>query len=205
MDNKKIPLPGFRTIKTAIAVLACLLIYTLIGRENVLLALFATFICIQDSIRRSVQNGVNRVVGAVIGGMFGLLLLLVFSEVKEKVFLWYLVVSAGVIVLIYFLNLFKRNDSISMAAIVVLIVGLDKGLANPLMYTFNYVVDSIIGIVVAVGVNRLPLGNANEDGTFTECDNNSGKTRKRYKIRAKQKLRCKNCALTLEKTSGDCD
>ncbi|MCL2035068.1 MAG: HutD family protein [Oscillospiraceae bacterium] len=164
MKKAKLPLPGFRTIKTAIAILACLLLYSVIGRENVLLALFATILSMHDSIRRSVNDGINRIIGAVIGGAFGICVVLLAGGLRDSAFLWYVIVSVGVIVLICFFNVIKRKNSIAIGSIVFLIIMLDTSLKSPFMYATDYVVDTVIGICIALFVNQLPLGNLNDRG-----------------------------------------
>ena len=166
MKKAKLPLPGFRTIKTAIAILACLLLYSVIGRENVLLALFATILSMHDSIRRSVLDGINRIIGAVIGGAFGIAIVLLAGGLRDRAFLWYVIVSAGVIVLICFFNVIKRNNSIAIGSIVFLIIMLDTSLKSPFMYATDYVIDTVIGICIALLVNQLPLGTINDRGTL---------------------------------------
>jgi len=173
MKKTKIPLPGFRTIKTAIAILLCLSLYSVIGRENVLLALFAAILSMQDSVRRSVQDGVNRITGAVIGGAFGIILVLLAGGLRDDAFLWYVIVSAGVIVLIYSFNLLKRNNSIAIGSIVFLIIMLDYSLASPFQYAADYVIDTVIGICIAVAVNHLPLRHANDRGVFKAAGGDS--------------------------------
>ncbi len=151
---KEIPLPGFRNIKTSLAILILLILYhTVLLRDNVVLAAIAAIICMQDSVEKSITAGINRVIGTVIGGIFGVLVLqlkpLIFS-----IYLYYVFCACCISLLIYVCFLFQKIESISISCVVFLIIAVNTELYAPLEYSFMRVINTIIGITVAVLVNK---------------------------------------------------
>ncbi len=151
----RIPYPGLRNIKTGIAVAACILFYHILDREGALMATTATLICMQDSVEKSVRQGFFRVIGTVIGGIFGIAV--AYLDLLYK-FQYGDVVAGflGVILLIYLCNVFKIQDAIIIACFVFLIIIISPHLeVPPIIYATNRVVDTIVGIIIAILINVL--------------------------------------------------
>jgi uncharacterized membrane protein YgaE (UPF0421/DUF939 family) len=153
IGKKKIPLPGFRNIKTAIAVFVCIVFYEFTGRDNLLFAATAALICMQGSMERTFASGMNRVAGTMIGGVAGIC----FNMLKTfnfNYYVWSILVCIGLILIIYFLNLNNRNDSLIMACFVFLVITLDPSLDRPEYYAVNRILDTTFGIIISIGVNH---------------------------------------------------
>ena len=158
---KDISMPiGLRNIKTTIAVLICLVLYALINRENVIFACIASIICMKDTIERSISFGKRRLVGTFIGGVFGTAFLLIGEYIKNY-YLFLLFVSIGITILIFFCNLIKLQHSIPIACVVYLIIlltqkhtpGLTLIYEDSLTYAINRIIDTGVGVIIAVIVN----------------------------------------------------
>lgn len=147
--------PGLRNIKTAIAIILCIALYSYIEREGVVLAAIAALICMRDSVEKSIEEGQNRMIGTALGGLLGVLFLYI-PFLKINYFLWLVMVFLGIVFLIQCFNLFKIRDSISIGCIVFLIIVIqaeEGAYFAPFIYALNRVLDTFIGIIIATGVN----------------------------------------------------
>ncbi|MDR2296037.1 MAG: aromatic acid exporter family protein, partial [Clostridiales Family XIII bacterium] len=77
-DKKRHPLTiGMRTVKTALSVLICMLLYRLAApfgyttNFDAFLACTAAVICMQDSVEKSLKSGRNRLAGTGVGALLG--------------------------------------------------------------------------------------------------------------------------------------
>ncbi|OAB47899.1 FUSC family protein [Paenibacillus antarcticus] len=139
---------GMRNIKTAIAILVCLIIANLLQLQYPFYAAIATVISMENSVTNSFAAGKNRVMGTFVGAGAGLF----FATIQpENIWLC----AIGSIVAIYICNLLKWNKSIPIAIIVFLAIMLNLQGDSPLHYSINRIIDTLIGVGVAVMVNYL--------------------------------------------------
>ena len=152
---KKMPKLGLRNIKTALSIILCIWLYHLIdrGSNGALLATIAAVICMQDSIQKSVKEGLNRMSGTVLGGFLGVLFMYLPISIGNYIF-WISFIFLGIVLYIYLCNVFRIRDSIIIGTIVFLIIVLDEKAHDvPWLYAINRVLDTFAGILIAVGVN----------------------------------------------------
>ncbi|MBE6011734.1 HutD family protein [Anaeropeptidivorans aminofermentans] len=152
---KNITLPGYRTLKTAIAATICLFVYSLMGRDGAVLAATAAIICMQDSVEKSITAGKNRVKGTLLGGIFASAIIV--SGLLEYSYVSYLACCfLGLTFLIYIANILNIKQSIVISCIVFIIILTDASkAASPLYYSINRTIDTIIGIIISVLLNTL--------------------------------------------------
>ncbi|SHK06312.1 Aromatic acid exporter family member 1 [Clostridium cavendishii DSM 21758] len=151
---KKLPKVGMRNIKTALAVLTCILLLKLIGFSYPFYACIAAVICMQDTVKNSYTAGKNRMIGTIIGGMFGMLLAYL-EEYLNIGFLNPLIVFLGIISLIYIGTALKRHSSISISCIVFLAIMVNLRDTTPFVYSINRMFETFVGIIVAIIINKL--------------------------------------------------
>lgn len=163
-EHKKIPFPliGQRIIRTAVAVLVCLLIHIGRGYEgNVVESCVAAIICLQPYVKDSWENALNRLCGTFLGGIWGLLFLLLMQYVPElgqNMVVVYCIMAIGVVLSLYSCVLLKTADSASLASIVFLCVIIAyPDVDTPLVQSMNRIIDTIIGVVVAITINSFHL------------------------------------------------
>ena len=162
-----------RTIKTALCVLICLLIYKLfyyldtsfsvnsvvsffhdyIFGTSPSFACIASVICMQDTIENSVKFGMSRIIGSVLGGVTSVVLSLINAEIFSSRGDIFFCVS-GVIFLIWLCNAIgkKEASSISVITFLLIIIGID--FARPLIAAVNRTSGTIIGAATAIIINR---------------------------------------------------
>ncbi|KAB3530306.1 aromatic acid exporter family protein [Alkaliphilus pronyensis] len=138
---------GLRTIKTGIAVSTTMLVTDFLNIEYPFFALIAALIAMQPTVSDSWHSGINRIIGTFIGAFVGLL----FGFIAPINFL---LVGLGLILLIYTMNRLGWTDSINIAGVVFLAIILnDEGVH--IIYAVNRLIDTFIGISIALGVNYL--------------------------------------------------
>ncbi len=152
------PQIGMRNVKTAVSVLICLFLSALLRRHSAFYACIAAVMCIQPSYDKTLRYGLNRFIGTVIGGTVGyfvleLSLLLPSTWWCFKFFLY----AVCIILLIYICGLIRRAGSSAICCIVFLsiVTNVDRGIQDTLLYVVNRVIDTTIGIAVAMAVDRL--------------------------------------------------
>lgn len=137
---------GMRNIKTAISVFLCIIILRAFNNTFPFYACIAAVITMQGTVHDSFATGKNRMIGTIIGAIYGLIFALISPN---NIFL----TSIGIVLVIYFLNLFNRKNSISIACVVFLAIMTNLTQVTPLIYSLNRVMETFIGIFVSVLVN----------------------------------------------------
>lgn len=144
----EIPSIGLRNIKTAIAVLICLAILSMFKGCSPFYACIAAVITMQNSMNNTIKVGFNRMIGTLIGAAVGAVLTSIYAHSL-------ILTSIGIVIVIFFTNLFKRSGSSSIACIVYLAIMVNIKNTTPLQYSMFRVIETFLGIIVAVCVNLL--------------------------------------------------
>lgn len=166
MKESKFHLPpiGMRIMKSSIAVFLCYVVYLLRGRQGIVFySQLAVLWCIQPYVDTSLKKALQRTVGTLIGALFGLIILLldyyIFHDAPKYDLLQYALISFFIIPIIYSTVLLNRKDASYFSCVVFLsIVVIHSADANPYLFVWNRVCDTLIGIVIGILVNsaRLP-------------------------------------------------
>lgn len=139
---------GMRILKTALAVSLCILISKLFKLEYPFYVAIAAIISMESSITSSYKAGRNRMAGTLVGALTGLL----FASIQPGNAL---LCGLGTIVLIYVCEKFHWNNSISIAGIVFIAIMVNLNGKSPLLYGASRILDTFIGISVAILINYL--------------------------------------------------
>lgn len=158
-DKLKFQFPkvGLRTIKSAISVFLCLVLFP----DFPFFACLTAVICLQDTVANSVKTGIHRGVGTILGGIIGLVFLLFCKLISSSVpthitskLLIYLIISIGIIAVIYCCNLINLPGSINISCIVFLAVTTAHAYDRPLYYALNRTIQTLFGILISILVNK---------------------------------------------------
>lgn len=152
-DVVKLPKPGLRNTKTALSVFLCIILFEFIGRPNPLFACSATIICMKETVHYSYQKGVDRLIGTLLGGIVGLAFLLIKNQLK-LLYIEAIVAGLGIFTVIYLCNLFNKRSVSIISSIVVLAIVIGVREKAPLLYAVDRMVDTSIGIIIALLVNK---------------------------------------------------
>lgn len=180
---------GLRMVKTSVAVFICAIIGYFRGQPSIF-TIIAAILCMQNSSDKTFTTSLNRSIGTVIGGLFGLgvLYLCRLLGVVNILPLYYLVISLMIIPIILSTLLIRRPAISAFSCVVFFGVTVSHFSDEaPSLYALNRVVDTLVGIVVTLLIDRilpysLPRSKGEEtkkmpaaaDGGQTEKPNDGG-------------------------------
>ena len=154
-----LPRVGMRMIKTALAVCICFMIYFLRGEEGVpIFSTIAALICMQPQVENSLQAAFNRTIGTLVGAAFAVLILYLIRFIPwEYRFMRYAVISFTIIPVMYVTVLLKKTGATALSGIVLLSICLSNMGRPPILDAVDRSFETIVGILVSLGVNSLHL------------------------------------------------
>ncbi|MBE6024165.1 MAG: FUSC family protein [Cellulosilyticum sp.] len=152
-----IPNIGLRTLKTALAIFLCLLIFP----GEPFFACMTVIFCVQNTVNESIKAALTRSLGTIIGGFMGLIFLCLCRLVRSMdlpayptKILVYMFIAIGIMLTIHCFNLLKRPSWINIGCIVFLAVTTANADKAPLYYTLNRIIETLFGMFVGLMVNR---------------------------------------------------
>lgn len=146
---------GMRIVKTVLAVFACSILGWLRG-ETAFFSMIAAVLCMQKSAEKTLTTSFNRVIGTAVGGAYGVIVLFLETQFRlQRILpLFYLIVSLMLIPVILTATGIKKPSVAAFACVVFLSTTVyHVGDADPYTYALNRMLDTVIGIVVALIVN----------------------------------------------------
>lgn len=155
---------GMRIIKTVIAVFICGLIGWLRDRDGLnFFSMIAAVICIQKSTEATIKNSFNRFAGTAIGGVFGVAVLFMETKLHTQQFMpLYLLILALLLIPIILVTLAIHKPSVSSFTCIVFlgVTVYHVSDSNPYTYAVNRLLDTVIGVIVALIINLALPGHA---------------------------------------------
>ncbi|NLV89156.1 MAG: FUSC family protein [Tissierellia bacterium] len=148
---------GMRVIKTVIASYICFII-SYFRNTSPFYSVIAAILSMQTDHDSSLKVGKNRMVGTIIGGIYGFIAILLIDLLNIELFnyIHYLILSLFLIPIIYTNVHLKYSSSSYISCVVFLSITISHiGDANPMYFAINRVIDTLLGIVVSLIVNRL--------------------------------------------------
>ncbi len=167
-ESFKFPSIGMRIIKSAVAVALCYVVQIFRGDSGIVFySQLSALWCMQSYISTTKQNAKQRILGTIVGAFFGLVVLLIsifvrnhFSDGKWFGYIFNaILISATLIPVLWTTVVLKKKQASYFSCVVFLsIVVIHLSDENPYLFTLNRFLDTMIGIVIGVGVNlfRLP-------------------------------------------------
>lgn len=152
---------GLRTIKTVVAVALSFVVYELRGRQGIpFYSALSAIWCIRPDIGNSRNMAWQRTQGTLIGACYGLLVLLIennlFNGMDEVT--GYLLSSFLLVPVIITTVIMKRKDSSYFSCAVYLSITINHMRdANPYLFVWNRICDTMIGIIIALVVNTVRI------------------------------------------------
>lgn len=191
--KKKLPPIGLRIIKSAVAVFLCYLVNMLRNGEGIVFySQLAALWCMQDYVKESKQKAYQRTIGTIIGALYGLVVLVIFAGISvdglAENILESVVISLMIVVIIYTTVLINKKNASYFSCVVFLSIVVNHiSDVNPYLFVWNRFLDTMIGILLSMGVNsfRLPRRKRNDilfisgldDTLLSKKDNLSGYSR----------------------------
>lgn len=151
--------PGMRVVKTALAIIICLLIEYYRGSTMPYHACIATIVCMQPTLKSTFNASVDRTLGTIIAGAYAYLIAMLLINkfgFAPSHSLYYLLTGILSFPLMALMITIKKPGSLAITVIVYLVIALSVSASDALPYTLERVVGTLIGIAVALFVNWLP-------------------------------------------------
>lgn len=162
-ENFHLPPIGLRIIKSAAAVFLCYCVDLMrSGTGIVFYSQLAALWCMQDYVSDTKQNARQRLIGTAVGAAFGLLTLILLPILsllfENGIFIQQIVVSLMIIGVLYTTVLLRRKQASYFSCVVYLSIVVNHAKdADPYLFVWNRVLDTLIGIAIGVAVNLLRL------------------------------------------------
>lgn len=161
-SRKKIPHIGMRMVKSIAAVFLCFLIHIVRGNSgDVFQYVISTLFCIQQHVNNSKKAAVNRILGTLVGAAFGALAVMaqvyIFPPGMYEGILGYAFITIMIIPVMYTTILLGLREIAYFSSVVFLTIALVYIDSDPAVFIFNRLIDTLIGVFVAIGVNAFKL------------------------------------------------
>lgn len=145
--NKELEL----AFKTSVAVGLTLLTGKLLKIDSLFYAGIAAAICSQIEYKESVKHGIGRIYGTIVGAVLGVTCYYYFPRSN-------LTITIGIFIIVFISYKYLKTSQANIAAIVFLGIMLEISPSKtPLFYFFNRVLDTSLGVVIAVFVSNIRL------------------------------------------------
>lgn len=154
--TKHHPLVGLRTLKTVLAVIISSLVMKYLLGQNPFFACIGAVVAMERSIAMSIKAAVIRNVGTITGGVLGILV----GSCTENI----LIMSLGLIPLIWISNLLGKRESIVPGAIVYFAVFYLNTMEQAWVYGLTRIAGTLIGSLISIAVNLLVFPQKEAEG-----------------------------------------
>lgn len=147
---------GLRALKTAIAVGICALISMFFNHEDIFCACIAAVICMEQTCEQTLDTGINRFIGTMIGGTVGYFALESICSLPYYEWIRVLVLPLGILMVVYLCNIINHKSAVSIGCVVIIVILSRSGsiTSSTLTYVLQRICDTLLGIMVAMVVNR---------------------------------------------------
>lgn len=156
---------GGRTLKTVVAVFLCLLTGIVRKSDTAFYAAIAAVLCVQRTSEDSFREAFNREVATVTGGICGMLVLVFERNIYCVTYevLRCLLLSVLLIPIINLSVLIKQEKGTFLMCVVFLSITVTHGNdGNPLAFGMARIIDTTVGIVIALDINRFSFCRSKE-------------------------------------------
>ncbi|MBL1230343.1 FUSC family protein [Enterococcus sp. BWB1-3] len=146
---------GMRTMKSALAVMICILLFKIFDRGGPMIAALSAVFSLRQDLTSSLAFGKSRVIGNSIGGMLALLYFFVLKYFSNDFMVELFFLPFLVIIVIVLSDGIGNNPGIISAIATLLMIALSVPQGESVYYAFERVLDTFIGTFVAISINFL--------------------------------------------------
>lgn len=148
---------GLRTIKTALTLVVIMLIMELLGRGDSasMIAGVSAIVVLRDSLKDTLRAAPARLLGQAIGGGFAIFYFLIYEGTGFQFWIKLVSIATFALLIIVIMDGFDMNPGLVGATATFLMVALSVHTGSAFIYTINRVLDSFIGVMIAIAVNSL--------------------------------------------------
>lgn len=146
---------GYRTLKTALAVMLCILLFQVLGRGTPMIACLAAVFALRQDVPTTITFGLYRILGNAIGGMAAILYFYIFRYFGYAFSVELLLIPFLVAAIIVISDRLNLNAGIMSTCATFFMIVLIVPETDTLLYGVERVVDTLIGTLLALAVNYL--------------------------------------------------
>ena len=161
MTDHAVPHIGMRMVKSAAAVLICLLISMLVDREDMrIYSSIAALLCIQPYAEDTKRMAVQRTVGTAIGSVFGIAVLLLEMSFQDfrGTLAGYVLVAVMIVPVLWISVALKSANAAALSGIVFMSITVTHVTdASPWIFAWYRASETMAGIAVGIAVNAFQL------------------------------------------------
>ena len=160
MTDHIVPPIGMRMVKSAAAVLICLLISMVVDREDMrIYSSIAALLCVQPYAEDTKRMAIQRMVGTAIGTVFGIATLLLEMALEIRgTLVGYILIAAVMVPTLWLAVALKSANAAALSGIVLLSIAATHVTdASPWIFAWYRASETMIGILVGVAVNSFQL------------------------------------------------
>ncbi len=146
---------GLRTIKTGLSVFICILISIVFQRATYIVAALTAVFTLREDMINTLKFGKHRVAGNIFGALFSLVAIFIFEHVGDGKLVQLFVMPLLIIFMISLLSHFGYHEGTVGACATLMTILFMIPDHESYRYALDRVVDSFIGMFVAIIVNSL--------------------------------------------------
>ncbi|MDA3973586.1 aromatic acid exporter family protein [Enterococcus thailandicus] len=144
---------GMRTIKSALAVFICMLVFHFFQRGNPLIAALSAVFSLRQDLTSTVSFGRSRIIGNSIGGVLAIIFFFIKHYFHNDFLVELFLLPVLVIITIVVSDGIDNNSGIISAISTLLMISLSIPQGESTLYALQRVFDTFIGTFIALGIN----------------------------------------------------
>ncbi|KAF1304752.1 MULTISPECIES: FUSC family protein [Enterococcus] len=144
---------GMRTMKTALSVMICILLFRFLDRGQPLIAALSAVFSLRQDLTTTVSFGRSRVLGNTIGGIMAIIFFFIKQYFHNDFLVELFVLPLFVAVVIIVSDGIKNNSGIISAIATMLLISLSVPQGESSLFAIQRVIDTFIGTFIAITLN----------------------------------------------------
>lgn len=146
---------GFRNIKTGVSVFLCILLSILLKRETYVVSAITAIFTLREDHANTLRFGKHRIAGNTFGALASMVCILIFKTFGRSSLVQLIAIPLVIMIIIALLVKFDYSEgTVGACATLLTILFMIPG-HESYLYAFNRVVDSFIGMFIAIVVNQV--------------------------------------------------
>lgn len=146
---------GLRNIKTGVSVFLCILISFLFNRDTYVVSAITAVFTLREDHANTVKFGRHRIAGNTFGALASMVCIFIFKSLGRTPLVQLIAIPLVIMVIIALLVKFDYAEGTVGACATLLTILFMIPVQESYFYAFNRVLDSFIGMFVAIMVNQL--------------------------------------------------
>lgn len=145
---------GLRNVKTGISVFLCILISFLLNRETYVVSTITAVFTLREDHENTVKYGKHRIAGNSFGAIASVFCIAIFNFFGHSSVIQIIAIPLVIMLMIALLVKFDYSEGTVGACATLLTILFMIPQTESYLYAFNRIIDSFIGMTIAILVNR---------------------------------------------------